>query len=57
MIILWSGALSGITFFVLKRTGFLRISEEVEDAGMDSHHHSPPKAYALGADPSKGGSV
>ena len=49
MIIVWSGALSGIAFFLLKKFGALRISEEVEDSGMDSHHHSPPKAYALGA--------
>ena len=25
------------------------MSEEVEDVGMDSHHHSPPKAYAMEA--------
>ena len=48
MIVLWSGTLSAIGFFALKKTGLLRISEEVEEAGMDSHHHSPPKAYALG---------
>ena len=50
MIILWAGSLSSIGFFVLKKTGLLRISEEVEEAGMDSHHHSPPKAYALGSE-------
>lgn len=50
MIILWAGSLSSIGFFVLKMTGLLRISEEVEEAGMDSHHHSPPKAYALGSE-------
>mmetsp|Transcript_11349 Transcript_11349/g.19171 ORF Transcript_11349/g.19171 Transcript_11349/m.19171 type:complete len:534 (-) Transcript_11349:357-1958(-) len=50
MIILWAGSLSSIGFFLLKMTGLLRISEEVEEAGMDSHHHSPPKAYALGSE-------
>ena len=47
MVILWSGILSTIIFLLLKITGALRISEEVEEVGMDSHHHSPTKAYAL----------
>eukprot|EP00438_Fugacium_kawagutii_P009461 Skav202072 [mRNA] locus=scaffold1138:758631:772677:- [translate_table: standard] len=45
MIVLWSGTLSSIGFLFLKKTGFLRISEEVEEVGMDTHRHSPPKAY------------
>ena len=49
MVIIWSGSLSAIAFFILKVTGALRISEEVEDVGLDSHHHSPTKAYSLGA--------
>ncbi|CAK9040734.1 unnamed protein product [Durusdinium trenchii] len=49
MVIIWSGSLSAITFLLLKLTGTLRISEEVEAVGMDSHHHSPPKAYSLNA--------
>eukprot|EP00438_Fugacium_kawagutii_P026968 Skav224408 [mRNA] locus=scaffold657:99189:101949:+ [translate_table: standard] len=55
MIVLWSGTLSSIGFFVLKKTGLLRISEEVEEVGMDTHHHSPPKAYNMGevSSPSK----
>eukprot|EP00438_Fugacium_kawagutii_P026972 Skav224412 [mRNA] locus=scaffold657:120855:123004:+ [translate_table: standard] len=55
MIVLWSGTLSSIGFFVLKKTGLLRISEEVEEIGMDTHHHSPPKAYNMGevSSPSK----
>ena len=57
MIIVWSGALSGIAFFLLKKFGALRISEEVEDSGMDSHHHSPPKAYALDAAPGRPATV
>lgn len=57
MIIVWAGLLSGISFFVLKRTRMLRISEEVEETGMDSHHHSPPKAYSLSAAPATAGAV
>eukprot|EP00434_Breviolum_minutum_P036557 symbB.v1.2.032391.t1/scaffold3856.1/size95938/9 len=49
MVIVWSGILSAIIFALLKLTGTLRVSEEVEDVGMDSHHHSPPKAYAMEA--------
>ena len=39
--------LSGLAFFVLKLTGLLRISEEVEAVGIDTQSHSPPKAYAM----------
>ncbi|CAJ1443252.1 unnamed protein product [Effrenium voratum] len=53
MIIIWAGGLSGLTFFILKVTGLLRISDEVEDVGLDSHHHSPPKAYSLSGCPTK----
>eukprot|EP00435_Cladocopium_sp_Y103_P048000 s1469_g14.t1 len=51
MIILWSGGLSLWAFGALMKTGMLRINEDVEEAGMDSHHHSPPKAYAFEAVP------
>ncbi|CAJ1393443.1 unnamed protein product [Effrenium voratum] len=37
----------------LEQLGSLKEQLEVEDAGMDSHHHSPPKAYALAAAPGK----
>ena len=47
MVIVWSGTLSGLAFFILKVTGLLRISEEVEDVGIDGKSHSPPKAYSL----------
>ncbi|CAK0828784.1 unnamed protein product [Prorocentrum cordatum] len=46
-IILWSGTLSGATFFVLKMTGKLRIDEQTEDMGLDAAKHSPPKAYTM----------
>ena len=49
VICLWSGGLSGLTFFALMKTGKLRINEEVEDAGMDKAHHSPSKAYSMTA--------
>ena len=47
-IVAWAGTLSGIGFFLLKITGALRYGTHVEEVGIDSHHHSPPKAYALG---------
>jgi len=47
MVILWSGVLSSLVFLVLKLFESLRISEEVEAVGMDEHHHSPSKAYAI----------
>lgn len=46
-ICLWSGGLSGITFFALMKTGQLRVDEETEMQGMDAAHHSPSKAYEL----------
>ena len=58
MVIAWAGSLSGLAFFALKKTGFLRIDEYTEEVGMDVKQHSPPKAYAIGemASPSKSGS-
>jgi len=50
VIALWSGCFAALAFSVLKMTGLLRYSEHVEEVGIDSHHHSPPKAYALGPD-------
>eukprot|EP00439_Symbiodinium_sp_Y106_P057814 s450_g8.t1 len=50
MVILWSGSLSTIAFLILKLTGLLRISEEVEEVGIDEKSHSPAKAYSLSAD-------
>ena len=47
MVILWSGSLSTLAFLVLKLTGLLRISEEVEEVGIDTKSHSPPKAYSI----------
>ena len=50
VIVAWSGSFAALGFFVLKKTGLLRYSDHVEEVGIDSHHHSPPKAYALGPD-------
>ena len=47
-IVAWAGTLSGVGFFLLKVTGLLRYGTHLEEVGIDSHHHSPPKAYALG---------
>jgi len=54
MIIVWAGLLSGVTFFLLKRTRMLRIDEDTEAMGIDMRSHSPPKAYALTTAPADG---
>merc|ERR1712193_554238 len=46
-VIIWSGGLSFIVFFVLKKAGVMRIDEEVESSGMDSECASPA-AYNIG---------
>ncbi|CAK0818431.1 unnamed protein product [Prorocentrum cordatum] len=46
-IILWSGTLSGVTFFALKMTCKLRIDEQTEAMGLDAAKHSPPRAYTM----------
>jgi ammonia channel protein AmtB len=47
MVCLWAGTLSTLIFLGLKMTGLLRISEEVEEVGLDAAKHSPSKAYSL----------
>jgi len=42
----WAGTLSGLTFFVLMKTGMLRIDEDSEEMGMDAKAHSPSRAYS-----------
>jgi len=53
VVIAWAGTLSGLAFFLLKKTGLLRIDEYTEEVGMDVKSHSPPKAYALSANPAE----
>jgi Amt family ammonium transporter len=52
MVVLWAGTLSTLIFLGLKLTGFLRISEEVEELGLDAAKHSPTKAYQISPEPS-----
>eukprot|EP00931_Biecheleriopsis_adriatica_P042016 TRINITY_DN2394_c2_g1_i1.p1 TRINITY_DN2394_c2_g1~~TRINITY_DN2394_c2_g1_i1.p1 ORF type:complete len:190 (+),score=31.54 TRINITY_DN2394_c2_g1_i1:2-571(+) len=47
VISLWVGGLSALVFTPLRLTGFLRASDEVQEAGFDSKKHSPSKAYQL----------
>jgi Amt family ammonium transporter len=56
VICLWSGILSGITFFLLKLTGYLRIDEATEEIGIDAAKHSPSKAYSINS-PSRAAEV
>jgi len=47
MILLWAGTLSGLAFFALMKTGYLRISADAEAKGLDGTVHSPGKTYEL----------
>jgi Amt family ammonium transporter len=40
-IMAWSGILLALVFLGLKATGFLRISQEAEEEGLDLHEFSP----------------
>ncbi len=39
MIIAWTGSTMTVLFGAMKATGILRVSSEVEDAGMDDSKH------------------
>ncbi|CAE8635382.1 unnamed protein product [Polarella glacialis] len=43
----WAGTLSGLTFFILHKTGRLRIDDDTEEMGLDAKQHSPAKAYSI----------
>ena len=44
-VICWSGALTGLLFFVITKTIGVRVSPADEDRGMDVHHTSHGFAY------------
>jgi len=50
-VIAWSGGLSALSFFILKKIGILRLDEETELNGTDTECASP-KAYNLESRPS-----
>ena len=45
-ILLWTGVMMTLTFFVIKKTVGLRVSQEEEIRGLDSTEHGLPSAYA-----------
>ncbi|MDD5901398.1 MAG: ammonium transporter [Lachnospiraceae bacterium] len=45
-ILAWTALTMGLTFFVIKKTIGLRVSEEEEIKGLDSTEHGLPSAYA-----------
>ncbi|CAE7286589.1 AMT1-1 [Symbiodinium natans] len=47
MITLWSGFWTALIFLPLRFSGFLRVSDEDQDAGLDAVKHSPSKAYSI----------
>mmetsp|Transcript_89831 Transcript_89831/g.187792 ORF Transcript_89831/g.187792 Transcript_89831/m.187792 type:complete len:455 (-) Transcript_89831:33-1397(-) len=49
-ICLWSGVWSIVLFVPLRIFGLLRIPDSLQEKGLDSSEHSPPKAYQGGND-------
>mmetsp|Transcript_454 Transcript_454/g.919 ORF Transcript_454/g.919 Transcript_454/m.919 type:complete len:151 (-) Transcript_454:166-618(-) len=47
MIALWSGLWTALIFLPLRFSGFLRVSDEDQDSGLDALKHSPAKAYSI----------
>lgn len=45
-LLLWTGVLMTLTFFVIKKTVGLRVSQEEEIKGLDRTEHGLPSAYA-----------
>jgi len=43
----WTAFWSALIFAPLRMSGMLRASDELQEAGMDSQKHSPPKAYVV----------
>merc|ERR1711907_811958 len=46
LIFLWVGGLTLVLFMAMKMAGVLRVSDEIQDAGIDVHEHEGP-AYAI----------
>ena len=44
-IAVWSGVVLGLFFQAMKKCGFLRVSEETEDLGLDAKEFSPARPY------------
>ena len=42
----WSGIILGCFFMGMKKIGFLRVSEECEDLGLDAKEFSPARPYS-----------
>jgi len=42
----WSGVVLGLFFQAMKKCGFLRVSEETEDLGLDAKEFSPARPYS-----------
>ena len=42
----WSGIILGCFFQGMKKIGFLRVSEECEDLGLDAKEFSPARPYS-----------
>ena len=45
-IALWSGIVLSLFFKAMKKLGFLRVSEETEDLGLDAKEFSPARPYS-----------
>jgi len=46
-IIAWSGGLSAIIFFILKKAKFLVTADDIQEPGIDKSKHSPRKGYDI----------
>jgi Amt family ammonium transporter len=44
----WTSIMLFITFFAMKKAGFLRVSQDLEDVGLDAAEFSPSKPYQTG---------
>lgn len=47
IIALWVSVLSIPAFLCLKRVGWLRLSDTIQEMGVDEHEHSPRKSFSF----------